>query len=574
MNDRNDSGISRRQWVARASAPVIAATLASALLESRAAGAGADASSMAASDEKLLGARVYNIRDFGAAGDGKTLDTAAIQSAIDAANRDRGGIVLVPGGDFLVGSIELKSNVTLHLAAQGRLLGSGKREDYIAGKGIPPGNGNVVLLYAANAENVTIEGRGTIDGQGANFYTGQGDNTGPNQGANGPGNRDRPHLMVFFRCTNLLIRDVFLTRSAYHCCRILRCDHVRLDGVRIYNRVNKNNDGFHFNDSQYVNISNCNIVCQDDACALFGSNKFVTVTNCVFSTRWSVFRFGGGEPENIVVSNCVIYETYGCPIKISCGGRSRMQNMLFSNLVMQNVTGPISIGLRSRRRRATTEESATQPATAPARGVVRNIAFHNIRATVVTQPVNHADIPFDVRMYPGELRTCIVVNGVGDDVIENVSFTDVHVTFAGGATTEEAAVREVPQIAGEYFQIGTPPAYGIFARNVRGLTLDNVRLEVAQPDLRPAVVFDHVEDAAVTNLSAQGNPAAESVLRFIDARDVLLTAPRLLSAASAFLQVEGQRNQNVVVDGGQISKAGKAVTFARGAAEDAVKVRS
>src|SRR3954453_22763647 len=117
--------------------------------------------------------KTYNIRDYGAQGDGKSLDTAAIQKAIDTCAADRGGTVLVPAGDFIVGTIELKSNVTLHLAPAGRLLGSGDPSHYSAGKGIPPGNGNVVLLYAANAENVTIEGRGTIDGQGNLFYTGK-----------------------------------------------------------------------------------------------------------------------------------------------------------------------------------------------------------------------------------------------------------------------------------------------------------------------------------------------------------------------------------------------------------------
>ena len=185
---------------------------------------------------------------------------------------------------------------------------------------MPPGNGNFVLLYAADAENVTIEGRGTIDGQGVNFYNGVGDGTGPG-GSQGPRNVERPHLLIFSKCKNVLLRDAFFTRSAYHCCRILQCQYVHIDGIRIYNRVNKNNDGFHFNSSQYVNIANCNISCQDDACALFGSNKFVTVTNCSFSTRWSIFRFGGGEAENITVSNCIIYETYGCPIKMSCGPR-------------------------------------------------------------------------------------------------------------------------------------------------------------------------------------------------------------------------------------------------------------
>ena len=87
-------------------------------------------------------------------------------------------------------------------------------------------------------------------------------------------------------------------------------------------------------------------------------------------------------------------------------------------------------------------------------------------------------------------------------MLENISFTDVQLKFAGGGTAEEAAA-DVPQVAGEYFQIGTPPAYGMYARNVRGLTLNNVRFEMATPDVRPAVVFDHVEDAVITNLSAR-----------------------------------------------------------------------
>src|SRR5579872_5125283 len=151
--------------------------------------------------------RVYNVRDFGAKGDGQTLDSAAVQKAIDTCTADRGGLVLIPAGDFVVGTLELKSNVTLHLSAKGRLLGSGKPEDYKAGSGLPASNGNVVLLYAVEAENVTIEGRGTVDGQGAKFFNGHGDNTGPGQNS-AQGYFERPHLAVFYRCRNLLVRDV------------------------------------------------------------------------------------------------------------------------------------------------------------------------------------------------------------------------------------------------------------------------------------------------------------------------------------------------------------------------------
>ena len=122
--------------------------------------------------------------------------------------------------------------------------------------------------------------------------------------------------------------------------------------------------------------------------------------------------------------------------------------------------------------------------------------------------------------------------------------------------------------------MGVPPAYGLFARNVRGLTLQNVRLTLAAADLRPAIVLDHVVDASVNGCSVQGNPDTESALRFIGTSDTLLTAARLLTPGAIFLQVEGADNANIIVDGGDISKAGKALAFTNGADQNAVKLRS
>ena len=552
--------LSRRKLIAQMSVPPLVASIGGSVF-------GATAQSSNSTDDKLSGARVFNVREFGAKGDGQSLDTAAVQSAIDAAHRDQGGVVLIPAGTFVVGTIELKSNVTIRLAAQGRLRGSEKPEHYKAGNGIPPNNGNVVMISAANAENITIEGPGTIDGNGAKFFTGKGDMTGPGQNS-AEGYFQRPHLMVFYRCTNLSVRNVFLTASAYHCARILDCNRVFLDTVRIYNRVNLNNDGFHINSSQYVHIVNCDIQCQDDACALFGSNKFVTVTNCTFSTRWSVFRFGGGEAENITISNCVIYDTYGCPIKMRCGARSRFENITFSNLIMRNVTGPITVGLDSTRR----NNNGTTQSLPPAKGIVRNIAFNGIRGFVVAEGRQHTDLPWPQKFRPGETRHCIVVNGVGEDIIENVSFQDIHFTFEGGGTVAEALV-EVPKIAGEYFEIGTPPAYGMYARNVRGLSLNNIRFEVSKPDLRPAVDLDNVSDATITGLSADGNTQAKSLVRVKDTRDVLIAASRVLTAGSTFLELVGTNNAGITIDGGDISKVAKAVSLTGGANAKAVRVK-
>jgi len=561
MDETNS--ISRRQWLGKITVPAVAAGATMIGLEANASPANDE------NENKLAGAAIYNVRDFGAKGDGKTLDTRAIQSAIDKCFAEKGGTVLLPAGDFLSGTLELKSNVTLHIAASGKLLGSPKREDYTAGKGVPPGNGNIVFLFAVNAENVSVEGKGTVDGNGLAFYNGKGDNTGPGQNGVG-GNFDRPHLFIFYQCNNLSLQNSFFKASAYHCVRILKCKQVHIDGVKIYNRVNRNNDGFHFNDCEYVHVMNCDVQCQDDACALFGSNKFVTITNCSFSTRWSIFRFGGGESQNIAVTNCLIYDTYGCPIKISAG-RASIENFTFSNIVMRNVTGPIGIGFSgpSNNNASNNNQSAAKP-------FIRNIVFNAIRATVVSIPVNHPDIHFGISVREGEKNSCITLNAMGDYYLENISFTDVHVKYGGGGTAEQAA-KTVPNEAAEYFGVwnhppGGPPAYGMYARNVKGLTLQNVRFEYEEPDARPAIIFDNVQDASINGLTAKGSEATE-FLRLINSKDILLTGTRLLTPAPIFLRVEGASSKGVVVDGGDLGKATQQVVFENGATKESAKFR-
>jgi hypothetical protein len=247
--------------------------------------------------------------------------------------------------------------------------------------------------------------------------------------------------------------------------------------------------------------------------------------------------------------------------------------MSFSNLVMDGVTGPISINLGPRRPGVTAQTpSPSEPQEATGEpGIVRNIAFRGVHARVVV-PEPFPDVPFTSDYRPAEIKSCIALNGV-DMTIENISFDDVHVTFPGGGTTQEAAVRDVPKIAGEYFQNGVLPSYALYARNVRGLTLNNVRFEVSAAEARPAIVFDHVEDAAVNALTVEGTSEAESTLRLIDAQNVLLTATRLLTPSPVFMRVEGANSGTITIDGGDLSKAAKVLTFAAGASEKAVKQR-
>ena len=563
MHDETSRALTRRQWLGAATTAVALSPAYSLAAERRG----------PASTDKTD--RTYNIRDYGAKGDGKTPDTAALQAAIDTCTRDGGGTVLVPSGTFVIGTTELKSNVTLYLAASATLLGSGDGKHYHAVDAIPLSgdstlvDGNWALLFAVDATNITIEGPGTIDGQGHLFNNHP---PSPNPPPAGISGAQRPYHLLFYRCHNIVVRDLELLRGAFHSIRVIQSERVRMDGLYIHNRVNTNNDGFHFISAKHVAISNCVLLVQDDACALFGSCQFVTVNNCVFSTRWSVFRFGGGEVRNIAVSNCIIYETYGCPIKIGAGQMS-LENLSFSNLILENVTGPIGINFSGHNRK---DDGGAAPIP---EAFVRNVSFSHIRASVVAEPtMSYGDMIPPVHPFPGEQHSCITLNGLEGCWIENITFDDVQVAYAGGGTAELAAKRNIPQNSREYFGVWSeepvgPPAYGLFARRVKGLTLHNVRFTVAAPDLRPAIVLDEVQDVALHALSVQGNPAAESVLRFRDVTDVLVSSARALTPSRAFLQLEGTGNANVILDGGDLTKAGRAVAFADGATAAAVKVQ-
>ncbi|GGA60692.1 exo-poly-alpha-D-galacturonosidase [Edaphobacter acidisoli] len=578
MHSEQNSLWTRRQWLTKAPVTALAGAAAAGMLPDQAV-----ASPLSSHSNNDFGARVYNVRDFGAKGDGVSIDTAAVQRTINTCAQDNGGIVLIPAGRFQIGSVELKSNVTLRIAAGGTLLGSADGKQYHAVDAIPLSgdttlvDGNWALLYAVHAKNVTIEGPGTIDGQGYQFHS-------PVRGQlppSGIGGSKRPYHVLAYQCEGLTIRHLDLIDCAYHSVRVIESKRVHMDSLYIHNRVNGNNDGFHFISAQYLTVSNCIVLSQDDACALFGSCQYVTITNSTFSTRWSVFRFGGGQVRDIAISNCVLHQVYGCPIKFQGNPGSSYENISFSNLVLDDVTGPIHVGVGPRAPRHTPPGTPVRDdmmtahsgeSTTPA--VLRNVSFSNIHGTVTTNPGQIDESRVTSNANPGEKHSCIVFNCVGGATMENVSLSDVHLTFGGGGTAEDAARRDLPEFAGEYFMLGPMPAYGLYARGVRGLTISNVRLQVASQDLRPAVIFDNITDCSVMGLSIDADAKAESALRIINSQQVLLTAPRVLTETKVFLATEGARSKGVIVDGGDLALVTTPVTFNSGASPETVKLRS
>ena len=174
---------------------------------------------------------------------------------------------------------------------------------------------------------------------------------------------------------------------------------------------------------------------------------------------------------------------------------------------------------------------------------------------------------------PGELRSCMNITGLPGHPVEGVTFSNVHVTYAGGGTAEEAARRDVPEMKDhypEYHMFGTLPAYGLYVRHAQGLTLDNVTFDLDQPDLRPALVCDDVADLELSNVRAQGNSEAEALIRLQQVRGAFVHGCRPLNEVTAFLRVEGEASGDILLAANDLRRAKSVAHTADGAREDAV----
>ena len=231
---------------------------------------------------------VFNITALGARGDGVTLNTKAIQQAIDACTRSGGGWVFVPPGRFLTGTLFLKSNVILYLAPGATLLGSQNMADYANVREKCPYAEplNYCLIYADGAENVTVTGRGTIDG---NARPGQYFRQLPGH----QGLPERPMLLRFYNCRNVELSDVFLTGAGSWCTHFSHTRNVKLDRVNIYNEIQ---DGFNIQSSEEFTISNCNLRCGDDGIALTTDGKQSPAEELRHHQLHHQFPLGGGSP--------------------------------------------------------------------------------------------------------------------------------------------------------------------------------------------------------------------------------------------------------------------------------------
>ena len=497
---------------------------------------------------------VFNVRAHGAAGDGQTLDTDAINRAIDAAASAGGGTVHFPAGRYLSFSIHLKSHITLHLDSGAVIVAA----DPADGRGqydLPEANEwdpyqdfghshwQNSLIWGIGLEDVAIVGHGLIDGRGlvrhgpgprrpaqagdAPTTLGSDDNASkalaaehppagpaatstpppgqPRRGPldmNGQGNKS----IALKLCRNVTLRDFRILSGGHFALLATGVDNLTIDNLLI----DTNRDGLDLDGCRNVRLSNLAINSpNDDAIVLKSSfalgalrpTENVTITNCHVSGydlgtlfdgtfgrtqqlapdrdgvtgRIKIGTESNGDFRNITISNCTFDRCRGLALETVDGGT--IENVTAKNLVMREiVTAPLFIRLGNRGR---------GPGT-PTPGAVRHVSISN------------------VQVVDADPRYASSIAGLPGHDIQDVNLSDIHILYRGGGTREDAAREpaEMEQSYPEPSMFGTLPAYGLFARHVKGLRVHNVDFAFTAPDARPPVVLSDAQDVALDRVKA------------------------------------------------------------------------
>ena len=431
-----------------------------------------------------LRAADYVITDYGATTDTTRLSTAAIQAAIDACADHGGGRVVVPAGMFKSGSIRLRSHVNLYLETGATLYGSTRLEDYRQMKSdyvsLRTQTTTIQLVYADQADDVTISGQGTIDGRGAAFVK---------QSWNDEG-ITRPHLLRFICCCDVTVSGVTLRNSGCWMQHYLACDHVRISGIKVFNRNNYNNDALDLDGCHDVVVSDMIADSDDDAITLKSTSprlcENVTISNCVVSSHCNAIKLGtetNGGFRNISISHCIVKPSayqdsqfFGDPSKrgtsavsleITDGGV--LENVVVADIVVEGTESPIFIRLGNRAR------GYREGLPVEGVGTIRDVYLHDI-------------------FVRGAGSTGSSITGLPGHPVENVFLSNIHIQQQGGCQELEAPLDEKEKDYPEATMWGKLPAKGFFVRHARHVVFRDVTITTTAEDLRPEFVKVDVED--------------------------------------------------------------------------------
>ncbi|MEP6901630.1 MAG: glycosyl hydrolase family 28 protein [Actinomycetota bacterium] len=473
----------------------------------------------------------YDIMTYGGVGDGQTVNTKALQKAIDDCNRNGGGEVLVPTGVFIIGTVYLKSNVNLHLTSGAVIRGSSNLNDYepyTPEKPFAPIHKG--MFFAENAENISITGEGQIDGSGDVFfeldkakkidaagtkYTRQKENFRRVEAGIGDGPvvpRDRPYQMfVFSNCRRVTVKDIFITNAPFWCLHFADSDSIHVSGIRLWNNLlAPNADGIDLTSSTNVVIDNCDIRTGDDSLVVGGYDHHFEIPG------FKRLRHPSG---NIVISNCNL-QSSSSGIRIGFLDQNSVKNVQVSNVNITNSTRGIGIFLRDE-------------------GSLENITFSNIYIETKLrtgdwwgngEPVHISAIRGNEKVALGRIRHVkfnhiiargeagMIVYGTDESVIEDVTFNDIDFELVDSKLNETAGGNiDLRGVLGEKNQLFARDIPGFLAQYVNGLTISDFRLQWTNPRMpffTHGIEVNNFNDLRIMNFkgtAAPNNPQAFAV---------------------------------------------------------------
>lgn len=414
---------------------------------------------------------IYDVRNYGAVGDGITLNTKSIQAAIDDCAKRGGGRVLLEDGKYLSGSIELRSFVELHIAQNAVLLGSTDCADFPERKNLKhvnssmlPRERNACFIFADECENVALTGMGTIDCNGDKFVVYRGDDA-MNWVYKRIDAPTPPRVVFFTGCKNVKIEDVTMTNQpAGWSYWIHDCDVVTIDRIKIFAKVDyPNNDGIHINCSRNVTVSNCNITCGDD-CIIVRANSVSLKENKVC--------------EKVCVNNCNL-TSYSGGVRVGWINDGVIRNCTFSNLVMTDTSVGISIFIPEGKRPEISDVGREET-------VIERLTFDNIVMDgVCSEPIKihlleneHAKVKRVSNLYFSNIHAkgphfCTLV-GRENCHVENVHFNDCDFEITDCSQFPNYNENAYKHGATSFF----PKYEPMHIRHVKGIKFHNVEFTV------------------------------------------------------------------------------------------------
>ena len=434
---------------------------------------------------------MFNVKDFGAKGDGKTLDTLAVQAAVDACEEAGGGQVYFPEGTYVLGTVHFKNNVEIHISKGATVLGSMNPEDFDP---YEEDSSNTIyqdrshsyfhhsLFHADSVSDIALTGLGKIDMQSVWEVM--------------PGWERACKIVAFKNCYNVVIRDLTMRNATDLAVYFAGCENVRITGLDLIVHI----DGISPDSCKNVVISDCIIDAGDDGIvpkSSFTLGKFkamenLCISNCVVKSRCNAIKFGTESNTafiNTTITGCTIYDTRYSGIALECIDGALIEGFSVSNISMRNVGNPFMIIVMDRGRGP---EGTTV-------GEIRNISFSNITATgpyvAWEGPTwNYScHMKNDVTQMP--VTTPALIIGQPDSIIKNISLSNIFLSLPGGGCEDwkQNPVPEVRQGYAESVRYGRkPPAYGLLARDVDNLKLMNVEFVTEKEDARDAIYLENV----------------------------------------------------------------------------------